>query len=72
MAQAERTGLTVVTGERFGMLHELLEGQASFADTLFEQGADQSIGQISPLPSHGEVIIMTFGWRMWVVPPISL
>ncbi|MGH3943100.1 MAG: hypothetical protein ACRDTG_31655 [Pseudonocardiaceae bacterium] len=36
MAQTQRAGFVVVAGIGFGVLHELLEGQASFPDALFE------------------------------------
>lgn len=71
MAQAERAGLVVLAGEDLSVLHELLEGQASFPDALFEQGASRAIDQISS-PDCGEVVIVAFGWRARAIPMISL
>ena len=65
MAQAERAGFAVLAGEDLRVLHELLEGQASFPDALCEQGARRSISHISS-PGCGEVvIIVAFVWRAY-------
>jgi hypothetical protein len=43
--QAQGARFMVVPGEGFGVLHELLEGQALLPDALFEQRPSRLIGQ---------------------------
>jgi hypothetical protein len=51
--QTQGARFIVLPGKGFGVLHELLEGQAALPDALFEQCSRLSIGQPCSLPPCG-------------------
>jgi len=67
VSQAEGARFVMLAGEGFSVCRELLEGQASFPDALFEQRAEGLIRQPAPLPC-GEPVVVAGEWRVLVVP----